>query len=214
MKSPHQFVMFFALTTALALTGCGSSPGENVNQSGPRSGLSGPGSKARPKGSPEDEGSIVSAGTVKKGTNPRDFSQDPPPADRTVDEPATEIPSYSKKQVTADLSNLSSTEKSLLAFGLQVVVSKDGKGNPKSVDWDYRLMDSVDVSIFDAIPALENYAKVGHEFLAKYDKEFLVDGTKTTSERLAQREIATVVAKIQLVENSVDSLKKKAAKKK
>ena len=210
MKSPYQFVTFVALTTALALTGCGSSPGENVNQDAPRSGLSGPGSKARPKGSPEDEGSIVSAGTVKKGTNPRDFSQDPPPAD----EPATEVPSYSKKEVTSDLSNLSSTEKSLLAFGLQVVVSKDGKGNPKSVDWDYKLMDSVNVSIFDAIPALENYAKVGHEFLAKYDKEFLVDGTKTTSERLAQREIATVVAKIQLIENSVDSLKKKTAKKK
>jgi hypothetical protein len=215
MKIPYQFVTVLTLASlslVFSLAGCGSaSDGPTQPSGGPREGWSGPGPKARPKASPEDEeGSIVSAQTTKTPVNPRDFSAAPP----TADEPATPVPAYTKKLVTADLSNLSSTENTLLAFGLKIVVTKDAKGSPKSVDWDYKLMDSVDVSVYSAIPALENYAKVGHDFLSKYDQEFTIDGSAVTSERLAQREIATIVAKIQLVENSVDSLKKKMAKKK
>jgi hypothetical protein len=211
MKTPSHFVTVLALATSFALIGCGSASETTHATPADRGGLAGPGSKARPKGSPEsEEGSVVSAQSTTKGVNPRDFSQDPPAAD----EPATPVPAYSKKQVSADLSNLSSTENALLAFGLKILVTKDAKGSPKSVDWDYKLMDSVEVSVYDAVPALENYAKVGHEFLAKYDQEFTIDGSAVTSERIAQREIATIVAKIQLIENSVDSLKKKMAKKK
>lgn len=212
MKTPYQFVTVLALAATLALVGCGSA-GDGANRAAPspRDGLAGPGSKARPKGSPDvEDGSVVSAQQTKQSVDPREFSTEQP----ATEEPATPVPAYSKKQVSADLSNLTATESALLAFGLKVVVSKDAQGSPKSVDWDYELMDSVDVSVYKAIPALENYAKVGHEFLSKYDKEFTIDGSQVTSERLAKREIATIVAKIQLVENSIDSLKKKMAKKK
>ena len=202
-----------AVVLGLSLSGCGSS--EEPRHQGPP---------------PQEIGGIPGAHPTVRGGGPRPIHQgdeivvNPGPESRDRDHrvgrprnpsgrpdasPATEVPTYSQKVLAADLKNLQAVEASLEGVGLKVIL-KTENNQIKSLNWDYAFMDAYKGDMIkDAVPALENFSNVGHAFLRKYDREFIVNGSTSTSERLADSTIRVLTAKLMLAETSLESLKPK-----
>ncbi len=196
-----------AVSTIVLLTGCGNSgePQRTYPQAHakPKSRVEPehrhPHSKRherrRPHRSPE---AIPGAQRVPEGENPY------------ANEPATPVPTYTKEQLSADIANLTRTEHAMQAVGLKIELAVAQNGS-KEVNWDYKFMDDFKGDIFQSIPALKNFSKVGREFLTKYDKEFVVTGRPDAATVMARSTIPVLTAKLILVERSIEMLERQQA---
>lgn len=121
-------------------------------------------------------------------------------------ESATPIIDVSAEKFNSDLQTLRTLQVALEKYNLRIVsVKEDGR---QYIDWDRKRLNAYNGRIANALPALKRYRKAALQFLRNYDRKFKIDGSLSKADELAAGPIDILVAKVQLVDESIDQIEK------